>query len=92
MKEKENIENKTYRILNPVKVKESLKMATGTYRQSNSDKVKQKKITYRKSNPEKTKDSFKKAFATYDYQTWRKVGNRQKNSSKRYNQNYPERV
>ena len=35
--------NKTYRILNPVKVKESLKKATRTYGQSNSDKVKQKK-------------------------------------------------
>ena len=84
--------NKTYRILNPVKVKESLKKATGTYRQSNSDKVKQKKITYRKSNPEKTKDSFKKAFATYRLSNLEKSRESSKNSSKRYNQNYPERV
>ena len=84
--------NKTYRILNPVKVKESLKKATGTYRQSNSDKVKQKKITYRKSNPEKTKDSFKKAFATYRLSNLEKSRESSKNSSKRCNQNYPERV
>jgi endonuclease/exonuclease/phosphatase (EEP) superfamily protein YafD len=69
LKKKENERkktyNKNYRIANPEKVKELLKKAAVTYRQSNPDKEKQTKITYRESNPEKTKDSFKKATATY---------------------------
>ena len=63
--ERKKTYNKTYRMLHPERVKESLKKAAMTYRQSNPDKVKQTKITYRESNPEKTKDSFKKATAAY---------------------------
>ncbi|CAB3980742.1 Hypothetical predicted protein [Paramuricea clavata] len=69
LKKKENERkktyNKNYRTANPEKVKELLKKAAVTYRQSNPDKEKQTKIKYRESNPEKTKDSFKKATATY---------------------------
>ena len=69
LKKKENERkktyNKNYRIANPEKVKELLKKAAVTYRQSNPDKEKQTKITYRKSNPKKIKDSFKKSTVTY---------------------------
>ncbi|CAB3985503.1 Hypothetical predicted protein [Paramuricea clavata] len=63
--ERKKTYNKNYRKANPEKVKELLKKAAVTYRQSNPDKEKQTKIKYRESNPEKTKDSFKKATATY---------------------------
>ena len=80
--------NKKYKMLNPEKVKESLKNATATYRQSNPEKVKKANRTYRELNPEKIKESFKKSSAKYQ-QSNPENSNR---STRIYCNNYPKKV
>ena len=76
--ERKKIYNNRYRILNPVKVKESLKKAAEKYRQSNSDKVKQKKSHIENQILKRPNILFKRPLQHIEVQTWRKVGNRQK--------------